>query len=80
MITLEDKTKMFAAELRQRVAVERGDIPPRNPIGAAGGFIQTAEDIHQGRFTGTGRADNRHHLSGMNLQGDALQHLDLFFT
>ena len=75
MVTLEDKAEMFPAQLRQRVAVQRGDIRSGYAIGPAGRFIQAAENVHQRRFTGTRRADNCHHLARFHAQGDALQHL-----
>ena len=75
MVTLEDKAEMFPAQLRQRVAAQRGDIRPGHAIGTAGRFIQTAENVHQRRFTGTRCPDNRHHLARFHAQGDALQHL-----
>ena len=52
MVTLENKAEMLAAQLRQRIGVQRGNILTGDAIGAAGGLIQTAENIHQGRFTG----------------------------
>ena len=53
MVTLENKAEMLAAQLRQRIGVQCGNILTGDAIGAAGGLIQTAENIHQGRFTGT---------------------------
>ncbi|MNS16645.1 hypothetical protein D3C72_482990 [compost metagenome] len=75
MVALEDKAKVFTAQFGQRIAVEGGNIRPRHAIGAAGRFIQAAENVHQGGFSGAGRPDDRHHLPGFNAQGDALQHL-----
>ena len=68
MVTLENKAEMLAAQLRQRIGVQRGNILTGDAIGAAGGLIQAAENIHQGRFTGTRSADNRHHLTGINIE------------
>ena len=80
MVTLENKAEVFATQLRQRIGVQRGNILTGYAIGAAGGLIQAAENIHQGRFTGTRSADNRHHLTSINIEGDALQHLNLLIT
>ena len=75
VVTLEDKAEMFPPQFGQRVAVEGGDIGPGHPVRAAGGFIQTAKNIHQGGFTGARGPDNRYHLPGLDPQGDAFQHL-----
>ena len=47
MVTLEDKAKMLATQLRQRVAVQGGNIRPGHALGAAGVLIQTAKNVHQ---------------------------------
>ena len=80
MVTLENKAEMLAAQLRQRIGVQCGNILTGDAIGAAGGLIQTAENIHQGRFTGTRSANNRDHLTRINIEADALQHLNLLIT
>ncbi|CSE36771.1 Uncharacterised protein [Shigella sonnei] len=80
MVTLENKAEMLAAQLRQRIGVQRGNILTGYAIGAAGGLIQAAENIHQGRFTGTRSANNRDHLTRINIEADALQHLNLLIT
>src|SRR5690606_37498425 len=74
MIALEDKAEVLTAQFRQRIAVQRRDIRPGHAICAAGGFIETAENVHQRGFTGTGRTDNRHHFARFNAQGDPLKH------
>lgn len=47
MVTLENKAEMLAAQLRQRIGVQRGNILTGDAIGAAGGLIRAAENIHQ---------------------------------
>ncbi len=80
MVTLEDKAEMLPAQARQRVTVQRGDVHSRHPVAAAGGFIQAAKDIHQGRFTRAGCAHDGHHLTGDDIQGDTFQHLNHAFA
>lgn len=40
VVTLKNKAKMLATELRQRIGVQRGNILTGDAIGAACGFIQ----------------------------------------
>ena len=49
MVTLENKAEMLAAQLRQRIGVQRGNILT-------------------------------YHLTGINIEADALQHLNLLIT
>ena len=77
MIALENKTEMFPPQARQLVTVETSHVRSRDPVGTAGRFVQTAENIHQRGFPGAGRADDCHHLTGGNVQRNAFQHLNV---
>ena len=47
VIALKDKTKVFPPQTGQRIAIQLRNIGSRHPIGAAGGFIKAAKDVHQ---------------------------------
>ena len=68
VITLKNKAKVLAAQRGQRIAVQRRHIGSRHAVGAAGRLIEAAENIHQRRFPRTRGPDDRHHLTGVNLQ------------
>ena len=42
MVTLENKAEMLAAQLRQRIGVQRGNILTGYALGVAGGLRQAA--------------------------------------
>ncbi len=70
MVALKDKAKVFPPQTGQRIAIQLRDIGSRYPIGAAGGFVEAAKDIHQRRFSRAGGPDDRHHLTRMDAEGD----------
>ena len=76
MVALKDKAKVFPPQTGQRIAIQLRDIGSRHPIGAAGGFVEAAKDIHQRRFSRAGGAHDRHHLPGMDTEGDPLEDLN----
>jgi hypothetical protein len=46
---------------------------PFEPVAAAGGTIEAAQDVHQGRLAGAGGADDGQELAALDLQVDAAQ-------
>ena len=62
MITLEDKADMPPAKLRQAIAV---GLPNSHPVDvhiALRRLVQTADDVHQRRFSRTGSANDSDHF------------------
>ena len=73
MIALEDKADMPAAKLRQAIGVGLPNSHPVDVHVALRRFVQTADDVHQRRFPGTGGADDSDHFPPLNAQGNALE-------
>ena len=46
-------------------------------VAPGGGDVQAADDVHQGRLAGPGRADDRRELTSMDGQRDLTQRGDL---
>ncbi|MGC0393827.1 hypothetical protein ABIF91_006213 [Bradyrhizobium sp. USDA 241] len=68
MIALEDEAEMLAPQRRQFVCVEFGGVLAGDTICAGGRAVEAAEDVEQRRFSGSGRAYDRHHLAGLDAQ------------
>ena len=56
-----------------------GVVSPANADHALFGFIKTAEEINNGRFTTTGRANKSDGLALFDMQVEILQHRFFFF-
>ena len=48
IVLLEDEAQHFAADLRLLVIVHGGHVHTSQVVGAGGGYIQTADDVHGG--------------------------------
>jgi len=66
VITLEYKTESLATQGRQLISVQLRHVLPQNMVAAEIGAVETTDQIHQCRLSGTGLADNRHELAGPN--------------
>ncbi|MCY1410087.1 hypothetical protein D9M71_254500 [compost metagenome] len=77
VVTLEDETERLAAQPGQLVAVHIRHVDTGEAVAAGAGAVEAAEQVHQGRFAGTGRADDGDKLAGLDAQRHAMQHRDL---
>ncbi|MNZ73825.1 hypothetical protein D3C78_922530 [compost metagenome] len=80
MVTLEDKTEIFAPQRRKLVGIKITRFLPPDAVDARCRPVEAAEDVHQRRLARTGCADNRHHLTGLDGEVDVLQHADRAFA
>ena len=71
MVTLENKAEMLAAQLCQRIGVQCGNILTGDAIGAAGGLSRQPRIFIRVDLPEPGSANNRYHLTGINIEGDA---------
>src|SRR5207245_782096 len=67
-----DMGALIGAEIRDFVAGE--------PVAAVGGPIEAAEDVHERRLAGAGRADQGDVLARLDGQGNAAEGFDLHFA
>ncbi|MCY1539682.1 hypothetical protein D9M68_752810 [compost metagenome] len=77
VIPLKHETEGLAPQPGQLITIHVRDVLASKAIGAAARLIQAAEQVHQGRLTRTGSADNRDELTRLDAQRYAVQHLDL---
>jgi len=61
---------MLAPQFGQRVRAESAHFTASEFIGAGGGTIETAKDIHQCRLARTGLADNGDQFALMDIDAD----------
>ena len=73
---LEDDAGMAAAEARETVLVEAGDIGAGDRHGAGIRPLQPGHDHEQGRFAGAGRTDQSDAVAARNGQRDVLEDMD----
>ena len=73
---LEDEADLLVADGRDLEARELVDVVSLQAVGAGGGGVEAAEDVHEGRLAGAGRADDRHHLPALDLEVDPLQRVN----
>ena len=74
---LEHDAYVIAAEARQAVFVETGQIDPGGANGSAAGLFEPGDDHHHGRFPAARRADNAHCLAGFDPKIETTQDVDL---
>ncbi len=74
---LEDEADPPVADLGESVLGHPGDVLASKAIVARGGYVEAAEDVHQGRLPRPGRAHDRYVLSLGDAQVDAAQRVDL---
>ena len=80
VVALEDEAEVLAAQFGQLVGVEFAGAAPAHAVVAAGGAVQAAQDIHQRGLARAGRANDGHHLAGLDGQVDVLEHRDGLLT
>ena len=70
---LEHEADLVAAQDRAFFGVQRRDIHAVAQVGAGGRRVETADEIHQRRFAGTGRPHDRDEFAVFDLQVHALE-------
>ncbi len=80
MVALEDEPEIFTPERRKRVGIEIARFPAPDAVATRCRAVEAAENIHQRRLARPGRADDRHHLTGLDSEVDVLQHADRAFA
>jgi hypothetical protein len=78
VIELEDETDVVAAPRRQLPGAHRVDALPVDVNLTAAGRIQSADQVEQRRLARTRWAHQRDEVALVDVQVDAVQHLDLF--
>ena len=62
VVLLEDEAQHLVADLRLLVVVHGGHVHAPQPVGAGGGYVQTADDVHGGGLARPGGAHDGHEL------------------
>ncbi len=76
VVLLKDEAQHLVADGGQLVFVHLAHVLAVQQIGAGGGHVQAADDVHAGGFAGAGLAHDGHELPLLNLKGDAVRRLD----
>src|SRR5690606_2193688 len=76
VVALEDEAKGSATQCCQRIGIQCRDVFAVEQILSAARAVETAQNVHQRRFTGARRAHDRDELSSLNIERDAVQHLN----
>ncbi len=73
VVALEHEAEGLAPQARERVAVERGDVLAHEAVGAAGGAVEAAEEVHQRGLARTRGTHDGDELAGVDGEVDAVQ-------
>ena len=65
---LENKPEFTVADIGQLIAIQMRDIGVIEDILSAVGSIETAKEIHKGRFSGAARAHQGDEFAALNLE------------
>ena len=76
VVALKHETERLAAQARQFVAIERGDIRSHEAVLPAGRTVETADEVHQGGLARAGCAHDGDEFARIDLQTHAMQHFD----
>jgi hypothetical protein len=78
-VELKDEAELLATQTRATVVVERADVDLVEKDLTVGRPIESAEQIQEGALSGSGKARQRHELTFVDGELDAVQHpgLDL---
>ena len=79
MMELVDESERGIAQVAARLFIQAGEIAALQTDRAGGRRIQPAEQVQQGRFAGTGSADDGDPLALDDVEVESLQHLDRVF-
>ncbi len=75
VVLLEDEAQHLVADGGQLVVVHLAHVPAVQQIGAGGGHVQAADDVHAGGLAGAGLAHDGHELPLLDLEGDVVRRL-----
>src|SRR5699024_8430870 len=70
---LENESESSTSPRAQLTVVQIGDIVTEAPVGAGVGGVEEAQDVEQGRFAGTGAADDGDDLPRGDVEVDVLE-------
>src|SRR6202171_757677 len=73
--SLEDEADLLVAHAGQRTSRHLGHVFTVQPVLAAGGRVETAEDVHEGRLAGAGGTDDGDELAAADGHIDPAQRL-----
>ena len=74
---LEHEADFAVPDLREFVILRILHIGAVEPVGSLGRAVEHADHVHQRRFSGAGRADNRDELSLLHVQINPMQNFQL---
>ena len=77
---LEDESDLLVSDTGQLVVVQLGDVVAIEPVFALGWGVETADEIHQGRFSGAGRTHDSDIFVVTDTEIDAAKGVDLLVT
>ena len=80
VVLLENESQHPVANLRLLIVSHGGHVNAPQVIGAGGGDVQAADDVHGRGLTGTGLAYDGHELSLVDGKAHAVQGVDLLVT
>ncbi|CUQ07232.1 Uncharacterised protein [Segatella copri] len=72
---LEDETEMLVAEIAQFLGAEAAYIDAINHDAATVRLVEGTDNLEECSLAGTTRTDDTYHLALVNMQVDALKHL-----
>ena len=70
---LEDEADFAVPERREPVRIQALDRGPGEAIGAGGGAIEAADQVHQGRFAGPGGTHHGGEIAVLDLERDTVE-------
>ena len=76
IVLLEDEAQHLIADLGLLVVVHGGYVHASQVVGAGGGDVQTADDVHGGGFAGAGGAHDGDKFSAVHGEAHAVQGVD----
>ena len=77
VILLEDEADLLVADAGELAVGEVLDVRAVQKVGAPGGDVQAAQDVHEGGLAAAGLAHHGHELPVVDGQRDAVQRADL---
>ena len=75
LVELEHETQVLVAEVAEFPGVEAAHVDAVHGDAALVGLVEGSDDLEQCGLAGSAGADDAHHLSFVNMQVDALEHL-----
>ena len=70
---LEDEADLVVAQVGELVVGELLHVLPVDPVGAGGGGVERADEVHEGRLARARLPHHRHPLAAPHVEGDAVE-------